>query len=209
MKARDNPFRVDRVLTLRYRFLTGSWDELLDRLDRQNGRGALVGPHGSGKTTLMDELAEHLIRRGTPVHRCRFNLTDHPATWTNLRTATGDLPDDAMLLLDGAEQLGPLQRRWLMWRTRHLPGLVITTHRPGRLPTLIDCHTTPDLFCDLVEQLAAGTFPPEELQTLYEHHAGNLRLCLRELYDRMAVRDDDTTAERSPAAALPAITRDA
>lgn len=200
MKARDNPFRVDRILTLRYRFLSGSWDELLARLDRQNGRGALVGPHGSGKTTLMDELAERLIRRGRPVHRCRFNLTDHPATWANLRTVTRDLPDEAMLLLDGAEQLGPLQWQWLKWRTRHQPGLVITTHRPGRLPTLIDCHTTPHLFCDLVEQLAPGAFPPEELQRLYEHHAGNLRLCLRELYDRMAMQPG------SPATTSPPVT---
>ncbi|QDU36927.1 NACHT domain protein [Maioricimonas rarisocia] len=207
MKARDNPFRIERVLTLRYRFLAGSWQELLDRLERQNGRGAIVGPHGSGKTTLMDELATHLEQRGSTIHRCRFNLTDHPATWTNLRTAVRDIPEDALLLLDGAEQLGPLQWHWLMRRSRHLPGLVITTHRPGRLPTLIDCHTTPQLFADLVEQLAPGTFSAEELRQLFDHHAGNLRLCLRELYDRMAMRKDDR-AVATPSAGG-GLTRDA
>ncbi len=64
MLARDNPFAVQRVLTIRYRFLDGSWGDLLERLAALGFRAALVGPHGHGKTTLLEDLGARLDGRG-------------------------------------------------------------------------------------------------------------------------------------------------
>ncbi len=61
--ARQNPFRVRRLLALRYR-LDGCWEPLLERLAKLGRRAALVGPQGSGKTTLLEELEERLEAEG-------------------------------------------------------------------------------------------------------------------------------------------------
>ena len=96
-------------------------------------------------------------------------------------------PND-VLLFDGAEQLSRLA--W--WRFRRLArrarGLVITSHRPGLLPTLVACETDADLLRDIVSDLAPTGPPmpgpaPEEL---FARHNGNVREALRELYDRCA-----------------------
>src|SRR3972149_3545862 len=64
MKARENPFAVDRVLKVRYRFQVNGWAEFLDRLAASRCRGAIVGPEGSGKTTLLEDLRPRLTQRG-------------------------------------------------------------------------------------------------------------------------------------------------
>jgi len=90
-----------------------------------------------------------------------------------------------VVLLDGADAL-----RWLDWlRFRRLArragGLIITTHRPGRLPTLVECATSPALLAEIVGALLG----PEakrwrnRLEGLWSRHGGNLREALRELYD--------------------------
>ena len=73
MRARDNPFRTDRVLAVRYRLDQGTFDGLLDRLDALGRRAAIVGPKGSGKTTLLEDLAPRLRDRGFTVRELRLN----------------------------------------------------------------------------------------------------------------------------------------
>jgi len=62
--------------------------------------------------------------------------------------------------------------------------LIITTHRPGRLPTLIACATNAALLDRIIQRLTpdrlAAAPPAAELFT---RHRGNLRNALRELYD--------------------------
>ena len=95
-----------------------------------------------------------------------------------------------IVFVDGAEQLGPLA--WWRFRriVRQATGLVITSHRSGRLPTLIECRTSPTLLRELVTELAPDDIEKLEprLDDLFERHKGNLRSCLRELYDRYAGR---------------------
>jgi predicted AAA+ superfamily ATPase len=64
MRARDNPFAVQRVLAIRYRLSGVTWEELLARLAALRFRAAIVGPHGHGKTTLLEDLGERLGDRG-------------------------------------------------------------------------------------------------------------------------------------------------
>ena len=89
-----------------------------------------------------------------------------------------------LVLVDGAEQLGPIGWHLLLRATRHARSLVATLHRPGRLPTLIECRTRSRLLCDLVEELTPADAQLEPgLEELFHRHGGNIRFCFRELYD--------------------------
>jgi hypothetical protein len=184
-RARDNPFAVQRVLEIRYRLTTGlTWEDLLERLASLNWRAAIVGPHGSGKTTLLEDLAPRIEACGFRVRTISLREA-HPRLDPADRAVLRSLGPQDVLLLDGAEQLG-----WFSWmlvrlRARRAGGLVITSHRPGLLPTLVECETSPELLAEIVGELAGGEVDFEEL---HARHGGNLRDALRELYDRWAGR---------------------
>jgi hypothetical protein len=185
MRARDNPFRTEQVLRVRYRLASDTWDGLLDRFEAFGRRAAIVGPQGSGKTTLLEDLAPRLRARGFGVKELRLDTETprfEPGALDRFFASLG--PRD-VILFDGAEQLG-----WLAWsrferRARAAAGLILTVHRPGRLPTLLETSTSPELLDDLVEEIL-GERAPERTWGLFEKHDGNLREALRELYDRFA-----------------------
>ena len=181
----DNPFATHRVESLPYRGSTTSWSDLEHHLDTLGGRAALVGPKGSGKTTLLEELSRRLDQ---PTILVRIPGSD-PLPY---RTAIRQLPDPVTtshtILIDSAEQLGPLAWRHILIRTRQARRLVATLHRRGRLPTLVTCTTDPNLLRELVHELAplqTAVLDPT-LDDLFRRHDGNIRLCLRELYDMCA-----------------------
>ena len=183
----DNPFASHRVEALHYRACSLSRFDLERRIDALGGLVAIVGAKGSGKTTLLEELGEQLPG---PVITVRIHGSDpHP-----YRAANHQLPDPVTsshtILVDGAEQLGALSWRTVLNRVHRARRLVATHHRPGRLPTLIECTTSPALLCDLVRELAPENVPFLEptLENLFHRHDGNIRSCLRELYDVYAGR---------------------
>lgn len=190
MKARDNPFRSERIDALRYRVSDFSWDELEARLDRAQGRGALVGPKGHGKTTLLDEWAARCEARGERVIRLRIRegqrFLDGPQR-EQLRSSA-----DASVFLDSAEQLSAPGWWELRWRARRASRLVITAHRPGLLPTVRECRTSANLLADLVWEL---TGERRDCAALWTRHGGNVREALFELYLRAADGEIDR-AER-------------
>jgi GTPase SAR1 family protein len=184
-RARDNPFAADRVLAYRYEPQGWTWDELMGRLRDMRYRGAIVGPHGSGKTTLVEDLRSRLDEAGLPTiyvqlwaDKRRLSRGD----WSRLAAARTSRP---IVLLDGAEQLSPLRWLQLLLRVRKCRGLIVTVHRPGRLPTLVETTTSPDL----LRRIATSLDPGQDLgdaEDLHARYAGNLRDALRELYDRRA-----------------------
>jgi len=191
MRARDNPFSTDRVLRIRYRPQGVTWDSLLARLEALGWRAAIVGPEGSGKTTLLEDLAPRLQKRG---------FSTHPVGVTREaprlpRRVEDDLvagigPRD-VVLFDGADLLPWLDWRRFKRRTAGAGGLVITTHCPGRLPTLVECATCPALLVEIVEALLGPSEAESwrgRVEKLYARHRGNLREALRELYDTHAGR---------------------
>jgi len=188
--ARNNPFRVDRVHAVRYQPLDATWSHLLSRLAELDFRAAICGPEGSAKTTLLEDLDQRLRAGGHPTRWLQLRRESRSAA----RRLCGEFLDAArfgeILLVDGAEQLGPFAWPQLRSRSRFHAGLVITTHAPGRLPTLCECRTTAALLESLVAQLVPTDVDQLrlELPALFVRHAGNIRLCLRELYDRYANR---------------------
>jgi hypothetical protein len=186
LRARDNPFVVQRVLEIRYRLPAGlTWESLLDRLAALRWRAAIVGPHGRGKTTLLEDLAPRLTAVGFRVRTITLKES-HPRLTREERTWLRGLGPGDVLLLDGAEQLGRLAWLFVKLRSRRAGGLVVTSHRPGLLPTLLECETTPELLVEILSELGEGEAPVVE--ELYARHHGNLRDALRELYDRWAGR---------------------
>ena len=192
MKARDNPFGASRVLAA-IRFVRPDDDgrgataaSLLPRLAALGHRAAIVGPHGSGKTTLLEDLEGLLAARGFRVCHVRLDTLDRrlPQAW---RARAGRLDAGDVVCLDGAEQLGAIRWCWFRWSARRAGGLIITSHRPGRLPALIACTTSASLLAGIIERLGppplAGAPSAAEL---FICHRGNLRDALRDLYDLYA-----------------------
>jgi hypothetical protein len=191
MRARDNPFAVDRVERIRYRFTGTSLDALLVRLEEMDYRAAIVGPEGSGKTTLLEDLQRVLRRKGLRTRLIFVNDTS-PLTAATCRALLAELVPQEVMFLDGADALG--QSLWLLCRhytVTYASGLIITSHCSGLLPTLIECTTTPALLHEIATELIppGHLIPPSLLNDLYHRHQGNLRACLRELYDLYAQTD--------------------
>jgi hypothetical protein len=198
VKARDNPFGAARVLSaIRYADPAGDPGEardivvsLLSRLDALSYRAAIVGPHGSGKTTLLEDLEPVLAQRGFRMTHIRLDAEHRrlPREWalSARRLEAGDI-----VCLDGAEQLGPIAWLWFRWRARRAGGLIITTHRRGRLATLVTCATTAGLLDRIIQRLAPdGLVAAPPAAELFARHRGNLRDALRELYDVYAAAPD-------------------
>ncbi len=200
MRARDNPFATARVHRIRYR-LPGplTWEGLLARLESMNWSGAIVGPEGSGKTTLLEDFEPRLRARGFEVVWLRLTREEPRFASATLRELAS-LHAGQAILFDGAEQLS----RWAWWRflrhARRAGGLLITSHRSGLLPTLLDCGTTPELLAEIVSDLLGGV--PEvhraEAGRLHRKHHGNLREALRELYDLWSDAARDSTVSLPP-----------
>ncbi len=188
MKARDNPFATERIHTVRYRPVDATFDEILLRLRELNYRAAIVGPDGSGKTTLLEDLQPVLHLKGLKTRMVFVNDTS-PFHGPACRRLLSELNRDEILLLDGADLISracwPLLKRHTI---THTLGLVITSHHPGMLPTLIECATSPTLLMDIVTALhpQGSGISTDLLDALYQCHQGNLRDCLRELYDLFA-----------------------
>ncbi len=192
MRPADNPFRAQCIDHLPLQPQGWDWDDLLQNLQAANYRGAIVGPHGSGKTTLLSKLTLRLEAAGLQVRGLRLHdgLRRLPPEIEGTWLAELDLR--TVLVLDGAEQLGPLAWWHLRRRSRNAAGLLITMHRPGRLPTLLTTSTSPVLLQHLIDVLLRPLPASQaarlrqrlpDATELYARHGGNLRLALRELYD--------------------------
>src|SRR5437773_2054864 len=72
-RACDNPFAVDRVLAQRYRVCDMTWEEIDNRFERLGRRAAIIGAHGRGKTTLLEDFTARLAARGWSIRFLRFD----------------------------------------------------------------------------------------------------------------------------------------
>jgi hypothetical protein len=153
-----------------------------------------VGPHGHGKTTLLEDLGERLGQRGFRVRTATLRRGER-RLGPGREAALFREPDRAdLLLVDGAEQLDRLSWWRLRRRSRAAAGLIVTAHRPGLLPTLYECRTTPELLAGIVADL--GDAVEEGSEELFARHGGDLRQALRELYDRRAGLTSPPAARR-------------
>jgi len=185
MRARDNPFRSDRIEQLAFRFSGDTWETLLERFLRLGRRGAIVGPEGTGKTTLLEQTAARLTDLGYRTALLRLTADDARQSAARVRKHAARLGRSDVLLLDGADHMPRLSWLRLRQAASRIGGLLITSHRPGLLPTIIETAASLSVVRDIVAELLGGSCAAVEsvLPELLARRGGNVRLVLRDLYD--------------------------
>lgn len=179
--ARDNPFTAARIHALPYSPHGASFEALHERWNALGRRAAIVGPHGTGKSTCLKQLAADFEQQRYRVLRLTLNDTHAWFTPGELETLHA-LDTQTIVLLDGAEQLGPLGWYQFKRMTRKGGGVLITMHQPGRLPTLLQTQTSPDLLKQLLVALGVTTWRDEQIVRLFERFEGNIRDIFHHLY---------------------------
>jgi ABC-type cobalamin/Fe3+-siderophores transport system ATPase subunit len=188
-----NPFSTRFVQpgAIPYRFAGGQRVEgVINKIRSHGWRGAIIGAHGSGKSTLVATLSEALSEAGVITHRVSL----HDGAWrlpASARSAFAACQRDSeqhVLVVDGYEQLGFPARAWLRsaCRRRRM-GLIVTAHRPVSVPTVFDTTVSARTAQWVVDRLLvsdAWNHEPHELAERLIAHRGNLRELLFELYDR-------------------------
>jgi hypothetical protein len=163
--------------------LPGGVAGLVARFEAAGGWGEVVGPHGSGKSTLVASLLPHL--GAWSVRRVRLS-TSARALPADLWPLPGPRP---LLVIDGFEQLGWLARRRVVRGCRRAgAGLLVTTHRSVGLPPLHHTDVTPEAMAWVLARLlpadAGGVLADFDAAARLRSHHGSLREVLFELYDR-------------------------
>ena len=177
--AAENPFCASRFAPGVLPWFGGELEGFVERAMVPRVRLQILGPQGSGKSTLMVQLERRARRAGWSVVRVRGSGT---IDWgANAR----------LWLVDEYEELSWWQRvrlRWLCARQR--VSLVVTAHRAVGMTTLCERTVSPEIARRVVAELVAerGQLPvpgPVEVAAALGRHAGNLREVLFELYDQV------------------------
>jgi hypothetical protein len=183
-----NPFSssATRPGALPFHFPAGlAAHALIHQLACQDWWGQIVGPHGTGKTTLVATLTPLLEQAGRRV-RCftlhqderRLPTSSHPHTTWDVST---------QVIVDGYEQLTRWQRMRLKRACRHRnAGLLVTSHTSVGLPELYRTTSSLALAEELATALTRGygvRIRGEDLRRSYQQHGPNLREVFFALYD--------------------------
>ena len=148
MSIRSNPFstRFIQPGALPYEFFGQTNANALAQrlLSLRSKRGMIVGPHGSGKSTLVQSLFEpiSLLAPAARLHPLRFSsdkVTNRIALRERKNWANGSI-----VILDGYEQLPFWTRMFVEWMVRGKAAtLLVTMHKP-RLGFELLWQTTTD-----------------------------------------------------------------
>jgi ABC-type transport system involved in cytochrome bd biosynthesis fused ATPase/permease subunit len=129
MTARANPFRAQCVDALKFQPQNAAWQEIMARLETLNFRAAIIGKHGRGKTTLLENLAPLLHARGRSTYRLQLNSSKRIFSACQWREISALGPRD-VILLDGAEQLARWRWKVFQSKTRRAGGLMRVKSMP-------------------------------------------------------------------------------
>lgn len=194
-----NPFttRHTRPGRLAPRNADGTPLDLAALLARAPAAGAIEGPHGAGKTNLLTAVAGRLAEAGrlAGLLRPRARRDGRHVLWAVVRARPG-----TTLCVDSWERVGTPWNALVVWAARRRRvGLVVTSHRPTGLPTLVRCRTTPALLARLVADLPGhgGLIDTTDVEQAYRTRRGDIREALYDLYDVFERRARGSAPRRS------------
>lgn len=188
MTEGSNPFstRFIRPGAIDYLFPPGvSADSLATDLQQQNWRGSIIGPHGSGKSSLLAALLPAFESRGRRIVQQQLQNGQRQLDWTPLKWR--EWANDTLVIIDGYEQLSLWQRTLLSLRCwQRGTGLLVTAHQPVRLPLLFATKPSLELALGIVQRVLPASddrITPADVAEAYARRQGNLREMLLSLYD--------------------------
>ena len=173
----------------------GNVTRLADRfVNLPSKRGSIIGPHGSGKSTLVASLVSEIrfFRPESQIHLLRFS-TDRSAS-RSLRTSVREWTPGSIAILDGYEQL-KFWSRVLVERTARNRSICVlaTAHQPIRgFETIWETSVNESSSHWVVEKLLQQSGSPDAINELLqsedwarsrEKHDQNLRESLFDMYD--------------------------
>lgn len=210
--ACGNPFATRYVGSARVRARDAAGrprdlEALADRLAARGGSGALVGAHGTGKSTLLRQLAAVLARRAIAVCVLRVR---RPADTAAVLRGIRSVGRGGVACIDGFEVLGAVGRVAVRMAGRlGGVGVVVTAHRPGWPATLLECRASDAILRAIVENLPGrddwfgSVIGDDDLAECFAAGAGNVRESLDLLYDRFERRRRRAGSGRSDSISLP------
>lgn len=167
-----------------------SLEDIANRFHSLHARAAIVGPHGTGKSTLLENLAPLIATQASSVVwlKLRGRLA---SCRTVLQCYRQWARQGTLLIVDGYEQLPLIARPCLLFLSRLArASLLITSHRSTALPTLVETSVDEQLARDLLDELLPLDLCQREkllelslLRQMLAKHDGNLREVFMELYD--------------------------
>jgi hypothetical protein len=191
-RTAPNPFVSRRVQpgAIPYWFAGAeSITQLVERLRVAGGRGQIIGPHGTGKSTLLETLVPELRRAGWEAVRIALHDNQRflpSAAVARLRQAERDI-QPCIVLVDGYEQLCRPSRWGLAWRCwRRAHGLLVTAHEDVGFPDIYRTHITMETALHVLAHLTKDRASPVtegDLASRLAARTGNLREALFDLYD--------------------------
>lgn len=184
----SNPFatRFIRPGMIPYVFPPGvTASSIIDQLAAQNWRGAILGPHGSGKSSLLAVLVPLLEETGKQVIQQQLQGGERQLRWQELDTDNWN--SRTLVVIDGYEQLGSWQRILLRARCRlEGAGLLVTAHGPVGITPVFTTQPTVELTQSIVQQLLPSNdkrIQPVDIEREFTRHRRNIRETLLSLYD--------------------------
>ena len=182
MRASENPFRSEAVARLRYRMPGPELEALAARVAKSMPYSCLLGPEGTGKTTLMEDLEPLLEKQGLRIHWLRLTTESSKHERRAVLDALARANQKDCFLFDGGEILGAIH--W--WQIKRLLRknachMIATLHRSRNLPTLHQTLPDWELTKSMVKELCADDLE-QVARCAFEASHGNVREVFRACY---------------------------